>query len=97
MAFGLELRDSANRIFWDLQAVGGIFVELFTAPGGASSSKTYTQPELNGKTLFFFYANVTNHTFSASLDGSGNPVLTYTTRSGYPTAGNASTIGVFAK
>ena len=97
MSFGIALYNTSGSQFFGMDTIGGVFIEIFTAPAGTSGSYTYTA--LNGKTLTLYYVNQMYHTFTASVDGSGNPVLTYTVRTGTnaPTGSVATKIGVFAK
>lgn len=97
MSFGVSLYNAGGSQFFGMTTIGGVFVEIFTAPAGTSGSYTYTA--LNGRTLTFYYVNTLYHTFSASVDGSGNPVLTYTLRTGAnaPPGSSATKIGVFAR
>lgn len=94
MSYGLQVFNAAGAVVLDTTAIGVVYVETLTLAYGVSSSKTYT--DLNGRTLKLFMLGRRNHNISQSVDGGGNPVLTWTAVSRIAARQAATKLQVFA-
>lgn len=94
MSYGLQIFNAAGALVLDTSTIGVVYVETLTLSYGVSSSKTYT--DLTGRTLKLFMTGRRNHNISQSVDGSGNPVLTWSAISRVVPRQAATKLQVFA-
>lgn len=78
MTYGIEIRNTAGDIVMDMNTPGIQFIEQRILPYGTNGTITYTN--LTGRTLKIFQLSRTIHNYTTSVDGSSNPVFSYTAR-----------------